>query len=104
MSTKRTRKATLSSLAISAIAPSCIVPDKPVLAMLSCGTPHSGPMRGKSTNSSTISGAPTSAARAACAPARAIGGRPAGMCASTSAVISPHTDTSIAAAIAIDWL
>ena len=78
------------------------VPDKPVLASDSCGTAHSGAMRGKSMNSTSMIGAPNSAACAATRPARAIGGRPTGMWASTSAVSRPHTETTIAAATAID--
>ena len=53
-------------------------------------------------NSTSMIGAPSSAACAATRPARAIGGRPTGMCASTSAVSRPHTETTIAAATAID--
>ena len=57
----------LSSLATSAIEPIFIAFDRPVFEMPSCGTPHSGPMRGNSTNSSAITGAPSSAVRAASA-------------------------------------
>ena len=76
--------------------------DRPVGVAPSLGTPHSGPMRGNSANINTISGAPSSAVRAASEPARLRLGRPTGMLASTSAVSSPHTDTSMAAATAID--
>jgi hypothetical protein len=76
------------------------LPDKPVLASVSCGTAHSGARRGKSMNSTTMIGAPSSAALAATAPARASDGRPTGMCASTSAASRPQTDTSMAAATA----
>ncbi len=96
------RKAISSSLAISAIAPMRIEPDSPVLPAASCGTPHSGPMRGNSRNSATISGAPSNAARAATLPAWRSDGLPTGMCASTSAVSRPHTDSSMAAAVSSD--
>ena len=79
-----------------------IEPDSPVLPAASCGTPHSGPTRGNSRNNATISGAPSKAARAATAPAWRNGGLPTGMCASTSAVSSPHTDSIIAAAVSSD--
>jgi hypothetical protein len=96
------RSAISSSLAISAIAPMRIEPDSPVRADASCGTPHSGPMRGNSRNSATITGAPSNAARAATLAAWRSGGLPTGMCASTSAVSRPHTDSSMAAAVATD--
>ena len=51
-------------------------------------------MRGNSKNSSSISGSPHSAARAATVAARHSGGRPTGMCDSASAVSRPHTATS----------
>ena len=70
--------------------------DKPMPARWSCGTPHSGLMRGNSTNISTISGAPSSAVLPASRAAMPSDGLPTGMLASTSALSSPHTDTSIA--------
>jgi len=76
--------------------------DRPVFATPSCGTPHSGPMRGNSTNSSTMIGAPSSAVRAASRLAWRRLGWPTGMWASTSAVSRPQTETSIAAATASD--
>ena len=72
--------------------------DSPVLDSPSCGTPHSGPMRGNSRNSSAITGAPSSAVLPANHAACRRLGAPAGMWASTSAVSSPQIDTSIAAA------
>ena len=71
--------------------------DRPVFEMPSCGTPQSGPMRGNSTNSSAITGAPSSAVRAASAAGLPAGsaGRPA--CArGRRAVSRPQTETSIA--------
>ncbi len=76
--------------------------ERPVLEMPSCGTPQSGPMRGKSRNISAITGAPSSAVRAARPPACFRLGWPTGMCASTTAVRSPHTETSIATATSSD--
>ncbi len=76
--------------------------DRPVVEMPSCGTPQSGPMRGKSTKSSAITGAPKSAVRAASPLAWRRLGCPTGMCASTSAVSRPHTETSIATATGSD--
>ena len=62
---KRIRSAMLSSCATSATEPSFMLFDRPVVEMPSCGTPQSGPMRGNSTNSSAMIGAPSSAVRAA---------------------------------------
>ena len=59
-------------------------------------------MRGNSTNSSIITGAPSSAVRAASPLACARLGWPTGMCARTSAVSSPQTETSIAIPTSID--
>ena len=95
---KRTRKATLSSLATSATPPSVSVPDRPVRAPASCGSAHKGPTRGNSRNSATITGMPNSVARAARPPASRSAGRPTGMCASTSAVSRPQTAMIMAAA------
>ena len=92
----------LSSCATSATEPMRIVFDSPVAETPSCGTPQSGPTRGNSTNSSAMIGAPNSAVRADSAAAWRRLGWPTGMCASTSAVSSPQTETSIAAATAID--
>ena len=99
---KRMRSATLSSSASSATDPMRMRSDSPVPAMPSPGTPHSGPMRGKSTNSSTMIGAPKAAVRAASHEAWRRLGWPTGMCASTSAVSKPHTETSIASATTSD--
>ena len=76
--------------------------DRPVVETPSCGTPQSGPMRGNSTNSSAITGAPSSAVRAARPLAWRRLGWPTGMCASTSAVSRPQIETSIAPATASD--
>ena len=83
--------------------PCFIVFDRPVVETPSCGTPQSGPMRGKSTNSSDHHR--RAEQRGARRPARPPGARlgwPTGMCASTSAVSSPHTETSIATATGSD--
>ena len=66
---KRIRIATDSSRATSVTEPMRRVFDRPVVEMPSCGTPQSGPTRGNSTNSSAITGAPSSAVRAARPPA-----------------------------------
>ena len=67
--------------------------DRPVFEMPSCGTPQSGPMRGNSTNSSAITGAPSSAVRAASPPAWRRLGWPTGMWARTSGgEQAPHRD------------
>ena len=92
----------LSSTATSAIEPIFMRIDRPVIEAPSCGTPHSGPMRGNSTNISAMIGAPSSAVRAARPPASRKLGCPTGMCASTRPVNKPHTDTSIAAATPSD--
>ena len=61
--------------------------------MPSCGTPQSGPMRGKSRNSSAMIGAPSSAVRAARPLACLRLGWPTGMWASTSGrQQAPHRD------------
>jgi len=99
---KRIRIAIESSLATSAIEPIFIVFESPVFEMPSCGTPQSGPMRGKSRNSSAITGAPRRAVRAARPPACFRLGWPTGMWARTTAVSRPHTDTSIATATGSD--
>ena len=91
-----------SSLATSVTEPSRIVFDKPVVEMPSCGTPQSGPMRGNSTNSSAITGAPNRAVRAASQLAWRRLGWPTGMWARTTAVRRPQTETSIAAATGSD--
>ncbi len=76
--------------------------DRPMVEMPSWGTPQSGPTRGNSTNSSAITGAPSSAVRAARPLAWRRLGWPTGMCASTSAVSSPQIEISIATATASD--
>ena len=95
---KRMRKATLSSCASAATVPMLITFDSPVPENPSCGTPHSGPTRGNSTNSNTISGAPSAAVLPARPAAVRRLGVPAGMWASTSAVSRPQIDSSIIAA------
>ena len=66
------------------------------------GSPHSGAMRGNSTNSATITGAPHSTMVAAVRSDCASGGRPTGRCALTSAVSRPISATSTAAAVVSD--
>ena len=96
---KRTRRATLPSSTSDAMLPMLICPDRPVRALvLSPGMPHSGAMRGNSTNSSAIRGAPSSIMCAAVRMAWVNGGRPTGMWALTSAVSRPSNATSMAAA------
>ena len=74
------------------------LPDRPVLASASCGTPHSGAdAREQHEQHDHDRRAEQARPCAASAPARVSGGRPTGMCASTSAVSRPHTETSIAA-------
>jgi hypothetical protein len=94
--------AMLSSLAISFIAPNSSWLDRPVLPMASVGTPHSGAMRGNSTNSSTMTGRPSAVVPAAWRAAMAMLGTPVGICASTTAASSPHSDTSEPMAVSSD--
>ncbi|CAM3693118.1 Secreted protein [Paracidovorax anthurii] len=92
-----------SSSASEATLPTSILPDRPLRPEgLSLGMPQSGAMRGKSTNSASITGAPSSAMRPASRSGSASGGRPTGMCALTSAASRPSSATSIAAAVASD--
>ena len=84
---------TYPAYARSATVPSSRWSDSPVRLAVSADG-HSGPMRGNSRNSATITGVPISAARPASAAAWRIVGRPAGMCASVSAVSQPHTDSA----------
>ena len=75
-------------------------PLRPVSASL--GMPHSGAKRGKNTNSAIITGAPASAMRSATpADSRRLGW-PTGRWALTSAVSSPSSATSMAAATGSD--
>ncbi len=100
---KRTRIATLSSSTSDAMLPMDISPDRPLRPeRASSGTPHSGAMRGNSRNSATMMGAPSSAMRAAVRMEAASSGRPTGMWALTSAVSSPSSATSRAAAVGSD--
>ena len=92
----------LSSRATSATLPRRIEFESPVVEMPSCGTPQSGPMRGNSTNISAMIGAPSRAVRPASRAAWRRLGWPTGMWASTSAVSSPQTDSSIATATGSD--
>jgi hypothetical protein len=94
--------AMLSSLAISLIAPNSSWLLRPVLPICSVGTPHSGAMRGNSTNSSTITGRPSAVVLAARRAAMAMLGTPVGICASTTAARSPHSDSSAPAAVSSD--
>ena len=84
------------------MAPRRMLPDKPVCPAASCGMPHSGPMRGNSKNSTTITGAPSKAVRAASAATLGRAGRPTGMWASTSAVNKPQTDSTMDSATSSD--
>ena len=90
--------ATASFCASKATEPMFMLFDRPMPARWSCGTPHSGLMRGNSTNMMAISGAPSSAVLPASRAAMRSDGLPTGMLASTSALSKPHTDTSIASA------
>ena len=97
------RITTLSSSASLATDPTCMLalrPLRPTIASL--GMPQSGAMRGNSRNSSTITGAPSSAMPPAVRAARASGGLPTGKCASTSTVSSPSSATSMLNAVNSD--
>ena len=99
----RTRRATLSSSASCAMLPTCMLPERPLRALrVSPGMPHSGAMRGNSTNSASMMGAPSSAMVPAVRSDCASGGRPTGMCALTSAVSSPSSAISMATAVGSD--
>ena len=100
---KRTRSATVSSSASAAIAPTFMLPERPLRPVSwSPGRPHSGAMRGKNMNSATITGVPNRAMRAAARSASANGGRPTGMWALISAVSKPTSATSMAMAVGMD--
>ncbi len=100
---KRRRIAMLSSSARLAMLPTVISAERPLRpVMASLGTPHSGARRGNSMNSTTMMGAPSNAMRAAVPAASRNGGLPTGMWVFTRAVSSPHTATSMAAAVSSD--
>ena len=101
---KRTRSATLSSRASWAMLPTRMSSDRPVRPFcMSVGRPHSGAMRGNSTNSAAMMGAPSSAMRPAMRSDCASGGRPTGIWAFTSAASSPSSASSMAAATGRAW-
>ena len=101
---KRTRSATLSSRASWAMLPTRMSSDRPVRPFcMSVGRPHSGAMRGNSTNSAAMMGAPSSAMRPAMRSDCARGGRPTGIWAFTSAASSPSSASSMAAATGRAW-
>ncbi len=84
--------------------PTSIVADKPLRPLMaSLGMPHSGAMRGNSTNSASMIGAPSAAIDPAIFAACSSGGLPTGMCALTSAVSRPSSATSMASAVSRDW-
>ena len=92
--------ATLLSSARLAMVPTRMLalrPLRPVMA--SEGTPHNGAMRGNSTNSTAMMGAPRSAIQPAVRAAWESGGRPTGMWLLTRAVSKPSNPTSIAKAV-----
>jgi hypothetical protein len=93
----------LSSSARLAILPTCMLAERPLRpVMASLGIPHSGAKRGNSRNSTAMTGAPSSTMTPAVRAAWASGGLPTGICALTSAVSSPMSPTSMAAAVASD--
>ncbi len=97
------RIAMLSSSARLARLPTCMLDDSPLRpVMASPGMPHSGASRGNSTNSTAMMGAPSRAIQEAVRAARISGGRPTFMWALTSAVSSPSSPTSMAAAVSND--
>ncbi len=98
------RMAMLSSSARLAMVPTSMValrPLRPVIA--SVGVPHSGASRGNSRNSTTITGAPSSAIQPAIFAACNSGGLPTGMWALTSAVNRPSKPSSMLKAVSSDW-
>ena len=99
----RTRMAMLSSNANLAMLPTCMLADRPLRPLIaSPGTPHSGAMRGNSTNSTAITGAPSRAIQPAVLAACSSGGLPTGMWVLTSAVNSPSRAINMAAATKSD--
>ena len=101
---KRMRMAMLSSSARLAMLPTCMLADSPLRPLIaSAGMPHSGASRGNSTNSTAMTGAPSSAIQPAVRAAVSSGGLPTGMWALTSAVSRPSSATSMAAAVSSDW-
>ena len=93
----------LSSSASVAMVPTSMLalrPLRPVMASL--GTPHSGAMRGNSTNSTSMMGAPRRAMAPAVLAACASGGLPTGMWALTSAVSRPSSPSTMLTAVSSD--
>ena len=83
--------------------PTCMVLLKPLRpAIASPGVPHSGAKRGKSKNSTTMMGAPSSAIQPAVLAATRRGGLPTGMCALTSTVSRPNKPINMLAAVTND--
>lgn len=91
-----------SSWASDATEPTVISSDRPVLAAGFCGTPHSGAMRGKKTNSAKVSGAPMATIFSDRPAANFSEGCPTGICAWTSAVSKPTRPIAMASAVSSD--
>ncbi len=93
----------LSSSARLATVPTCMVAESPLRPLIaSPGMPQSGDIRGNSTNSRAMIGAPSRVIQPAVRAARRNGGFPTGLWALTRAVSSPSSATSIAMATGSD--
>ncbi|MNT11429.1 hypothetical protein D3C72_1463080 [compost metagenome] len=97
-----TRNAMPSSCASDAMLPTVISSESPVFPAFGLGTPHSGDMRGKSTNRASVSGAPMAIIFSDRPAAYLSEGWPTGMCALTKAVSRPTRPIAMARAVSSD--